>query len=211
MSRIGAVGNEYVYGAYVAALRLLADCRNGAHGANIVLDETLAHLERVFTGEGLEEATRGARWALEALRDDPCRGAEELEEENYEDIRRALYAVAGLELFGTQSWRANQAALVLTSLKSATGAQRLSPRGSLLVPIPALYEAAQRWAAPPRLRETYYTIEPWRRIEIEHNTRLAIETLAATGVLVETRALQAYIVPAPYLEKEFIDKLSTTY
>ena len=203
---LGNRSNEYVYGAYITALRLIAGCRRGERLGD-ALEEAEEYLGIVLgDNPGLGEALKAAREVYAMAGRGGCE--EELvglEERGYEHIRSALYAIASRELLGVQSWRTRQAMLVLRTISDEPGRwERLTPRGTVITSLEELHNAASRQAAPAGLRESYYTIAPWRRIEIEFNMENAISALIRSGVVVEARRLGAYIVPAPYLEKEFI-------
>ncbi len=200
---------EYIYGAYVTALRLLAGCRRGER-----LSDALGEVEEylgIVLGDasGLGDALAAAREVYSMAKGRSCEEElTRLEEEGYEYIRSALYAIASRELLGAQSWRTRQAILVLQTISDEPGRwERLTPRGTVITSLEELHNAASRQAAPAGLRESYYTIAPWRRIEIEYNMENAIDTLIHSGVIVKAKRLGAYIVPAPYLEKEFIELL----
>ena len=200
---------EYIYGAYVTALRLLAGCRRGERLGD-ALGEAEEYLGIVLgDGPGLRDALAAAKEVYSVAKGGSCEEElTRLEEGGYEHIRSALYAIASRELLGAQSWRTRQAILVLRTISDEPRRwERLTPRGTVITSLEELHNAASRQAAPAGLRESYYTIAPWRRIEIEYNMENAISALIRSGVVVEARRLGAYIVPAPYLEKEFIELL----
>ena len=200
---------EYIYGAYVTALRLLAGCRRGEQLSD-ALGEVEEYLGIVLGNDpGLRDALAAAKEIYSMTKGGSCEEElTRLEEGGYEHIRSALYAIASRELLGAQSWRTRQAILVLRTISDEPERwERLTPRGTVITSLEELHTTASRQAAPAGLRESYYTIAPWRRIEIEYNMENAISALIRSGVVVESRRLGAYIVPAPYLEKEFIELL----